>query len=299
MYAAGDVGQAVGRVRVGEGVPALGDRVQALVGVHPRAVDPVDRLGHERRVQAVLLGDRLERELEGDRVVGGLERVGVLEVDLVLAGRDLVVGGLDADPERLERVDHVLADLLGEVGREVEVAGLVVRQRRDPAVLAAAEQEELELRAGVDDVAELARPLDLAAEHVPRVAGERLAARREHVADDAGRAARRPSRAATGSRRTSPCPGIRYWSLSAIRVKPSIEEPSNQVPWRTEPSSWWIGIVTALTTPRMSVNWSWTKRMPPSRAASIRASASLAVLDRQCRPPARSRGRVVRAARNG
>ena len=51
----------------------------------------------------------------------------VLEVDLVLPGRDLVVGRLDPDPERLEGVDHVLADLLGEVGREVEVAGLVVR----------------------------------------------------------------------------------------------------------------------------------------------------------------------------
>ena len=117
----------------------LGDRVQALVGVHPGAVDPVDRLGHERRVQAVLLGDRLERELERDRVVGGRQRVAVLEVDLVLAGRDLVVGGLDPDPERLEGVDHVLADLLGEVGREVEVAGLVVGQRGDRAVLVAPE----------------------------------------------------------------------------------------------------------------------------------------------------------------
>ena len=138
----------------------------------------------------MLLGDRLQRELEGDRVVGGLQRVGVLEVDLVLAGRDLVVGRLDPDPERLEGVDHVLADLLGEVRREVEVAGLIVRQRGDAAVLAAPEQEELELRAGVDDVAELPRPLDLAAQDVARVADERLAARREDVADDAGRPAR-------------------------------------------------------------------------------------------------------------
>ena len=115
----------------------------------PGAVDPVDRLGHERRVQAVLLGDGLQRELEGDGVVGGLQRVGVLEVDLVLADGDLVVGRLDLDPERLERVDHVLADLLREVGREVEVAGLVVGQRLDRAVLGAAEQEELELRADV------------------------------------------------------------------------------------------------------------------------------------------------------
>ena len=90
---------------------------------------------------------------------------------------DLVVGRLDADAERLERVDHVLADLLGEVGREVEVAGLVVRQRLDRAVVGAAEQEELELRADVDDVAQLLRPLDLAAQDVARVADERLAVR--------------------------------------------------------------------------------------------------------------------------
>ena len=63
--------------------------------------------------------------------------------------------------------------------------------------------------------------------------------------------------------------GIRYWSLSAMRVKPSTEEPSNHVPWRTEPSSWWIGIVTALTTPMMSVNWSWMNRIPLALADSI------------------------------
>ena len=152
------------------------DRPQALVGVHPRAVDAVDRLGHERGIQPVLLGDRLQRELEGDRVVGRAQRVGILEVDLVLALGHLVVGGLDADPERLERVDHVLADLLGEIGREVEVAGLVVRQRLDDAVFAAPEEEELELGAGVDDVAHRGRAFDLPAQH--ERAGRRRMARR-------------------------------------------------------------------------------------------------------------------------
>ena len=140
-----------------------------------------------------------------------------------------------------------------------------MRQRRDLAVLAAAEQEELELRAGVDDVAELLRALDLPAQDAPRVADERLAARREDVADDPGGAAR-PDAVCHGISANVVMSGIRYWSLSAIRVKPSIELPSNQVPWRTEPSSWWIGIVTALTRPMMSVNWSWTNRMPRSLA---------------------------------
>ena len=70
--------------------------------------------------------------------------------------------------------------------------------------------------------------------------------------------------------------GMRYWSDSAMRVKPSIELPSNHVPWRTEPSIWWSGIVTALTMPRMSVNWSWTNRTPSDLAFSIFSMPSTA-----------------------
>jgi hypothetical protein len=69
---------------------------------------------------------------------------------------------------------------------------------------------------------------------------------------------------------------MRYWSLSAIRVKPSMDEPSNHVPCFTEPSSWWIGIVTAFTAPMMSVNWSCTKRMPLAFAPSMRSIPSTA-----------------------
>ena len=54
-----------------------------------------------------------------------------------------------------------------------------------------------------------------------------------------------------------------------MRVKPSIDEPSNQVPWRTEPSIWWSGIVTAFTWPMMSVNCSWTNRIPAAFASAI------------------------------
>ncbi len=97
-------------------------------------------------MQSVPGGHRLEGRLEGDRVVGGAERIGVLEVDLVLADGDLVVGGLDLDPDLLEVVHHLLADIGREVGAEVEVARRVVRQRLDRSV-AQAEQEELQLRA--------------------------------------------------------------------------------------------------------------------------------------------------------
>ena len=108
----------------------------------------------------------------------------------MLARGHLVVRGLDPDAERLERVRHVLADLLREVGREVEVARLVVRQRLDRAVVRAPEEEELEFGAGVHDVAELLCALHLPAKDPPRIAHERLASRREYVADHACRTSR-------------------------------------------------------------------------------------------------------------
>ncbi len=157
--------------------------------VHARAVDAVDRLGHERRVQAVQVGDGLERELEGDGVVGRAQPIVVLEVDLVLAGGDLVVGGLDADAEGFQGVDHVLADFLGQVGREVEVARLIVWQRGDVAVLVASEEEELELGPGVPLVAQLGGTLELPLQDEARVTGERVTGRGHDVADDAGRPA--------------------------------------------------------------------------------------------------------------
>src|SRR5688500_17706448 len=72
-----------------------------------------------------------------------------------------------------------------------------------------------------------------------------------------------------------------------------MDEPSNHVPCLTDSSSRWIGIVTALTWPMMSVNWSWTKRMPDDVAASILAVDSW-LLATWTMPPG---GTVVGAAR--
>ena len=78
-------------------------------------------------MQAVVHGHLLDDEPEGDDVVGGGDRVGVAEVDLVLARRDLVVRRLDLEPHRLEHLDDVAPRVLAEVDRrEVEVAADVV-----------------------------------------------------------------------------------------------------------------------------------------------------------------------------
>jgi hypothetical protein len=139
----------------------------------------------------------------------------------------------------------------------------------------------------VDEVAELAGPLDPAAQDATRITGERLAARREDVADDPRRAPRSgPLPRDLGERAMS---GIRYWSL-AIRVKPSIELPSNHVPWRTEPSSWWIDR-DGLDDAEDAVNWSWTNRMPRPgvliRSAPSTSRGDHAGSGRSIRPPGR------------
>ena len=140
------------RVGVEEGVVAVGAE-QRLQQVQARSVPAVDRLGHEGGVQAVLLGDVLDDEAERADVVGGDQHVVLAEVDLVLAGGDLVVRRLDVDADRLERQDDLPPHVLAEVdGREVEIAGGVVRVGGGLAV-ARLEEEELRLRSAVHRVA--------------------------------------------------------------------------------------------------------------------------------------------------
>ncbi len=113
------------------------------MAVHARAIDAVERLGHKGGVQSVALGNRLERHPERYGVVRGLKSGAVLEVDLVLADRDLVMAGLHHDPLLLEGVDHLLADIGRQVGGHVEIASLIVRQRLNTRGSIGPQQEEL------------------------------------------------------------------------------------------------------------------------------------------------------------
>ena len=87
--------------------------------------------GMNDATQPELLRDVLHDEAERRDVVGGLERVGIAEIDLVLAVRDLVVRRLHLEAHLLEHVHHRAARIFAEVrGREIEVAADVVRLRR-------------------------------------------------------------------------------------------------------------------------------------------------------------------------
>ena len=61
-------------------------------------------------------------------------------------------------------------------------------------------------------------------------------------------------------------------SDSSMRVKPSIEEPSNMIWPSSAFSNWLRGISTFLMIPRMSVNCSRMKRTP-LLSASLRISS--------------------------
>ena len=92
-----------------------------------------ERLRHERRVDALAQRDLLHHVPERHDVVGGGERVGVAQVDLLLAGRALVVAELHRDAHRLEHRDRVAPEVVADAVRDVvEVAALVDRHRRLP-----------------------------------------------------------------------------------------------------------------------------------------------------------------------
>ena len=152
---AADVREPVRRVDVLERVVAVVPEreVEVVAG----GALAVERLAHERRDEAVLRGDLLDGELQEMRVVGRLERVGVLEVDLPLGAEVLLVRAHVREAERGDGVLHLPDDALRVDGRRVRVD----EPRRRRVLLVARgpgpEQEELELVAAGGGEAALLR----------------------------------------------------------------------------------------------------------------------------------------------
>ena len=117
-----------GREQVAAGVAVE----HALVDVHRAAGLAGHRLGHEGGVDAVLEGGLAQRALEQEGLVGELERVAVVEVDLHLRGAGLVGQRVDVDLLRLAPVVDVLEDRVELVDRvDAEATGAPVSWRRE------------------------------------------------------------------------------------------------------------------------------------------------------------------------
>ncbi len=198
----GDVGEMVGIIRVVEAIPAIliGE---ALMHMHPGAVDAKDRLGHKAGVQPVRGRNRADGVLERHGVVGGGERVRVAEIDLVLAGGDLVVRHLHVDAQRLRRQDDLAAHLLRLIEwREIEVAAHIMRDGFEGRVAIVLKEEVLQLRPHVIGVTQRFGLLQHILEHGSRGVERRRAVGIVNIADDAGAAAfgRAPRQDAVGRR---------------------------------------------------------------------------------------------------
>jgi hypothetical protein len=159
---------------------------QRQVHVHPGPLHRSQRLGHEGGVHAPLVGDLLHDHLERHDVVGHRQRVGVAQVDLVLAGRVLVVRVADGDAHRLQVQHRLLPEVAGDVGDgEVEVGPVVERLGRLRRV-GVREVEVLDVGADVEGEALLPGPVEGPAQDLTGIAGERRAVQGGDVAEHAG-----------------------------------------------------------------------------------------------------------------
>ncbi len=177
--------QAVLIARIKHGRVARIQMPEALVDMHAVAVDAGHRFGHEGAVQAVFLGHSLERRAEGHGVVGRSEGRAIAEVDLVLPHGDFVVGGFDLDPQRLQRIDHLPAHAMGQVGADIEITGPVVgAEGQQATVLMAFEEKEFQLRADLIDKTHFGGARQLALQYIARISLKRRTVGREDIAHD-------------------------------------------------------------------------------------------------------------------
>ena len=146
-----------------------------------------ERLGHEAGPDALAQRHLTDHGAEGHDVVGGGQRVGVAQVDLLLAGTALVVAELHGDAHRLEHVDRLAAEVRAtRLGGVVEVAAAVHGDRVLAGAGPALEEVELDLGVGVEGEALLGSRLQGALEHVARVGVRRGAVGHHDVAEHPG-----------------------------------------------------------------------------------------------------------------
>jgi hypothetical protein len=149
-------------------------------------LDAGEGFGHEARLDVLLAGDLFDHEPDGHDGVGHREGVGVAEVDLLLAGRVLVLRVLDRDAHLLEGEHGAATQVARTVGAgQVEVRPRVDRPRGSGRVdVGVGEVEVLHLGSGEEGVAVGPSTLEGPPQRVARAALERGLVEVEDVAED-------------------------------------------------------------------------------------------------------------------
>ncbi len=134
-------------------------------------------------MQSVSDRDVFHHKSKRTDVIRRRQHIVVAEIDLVLAGRDLVMRGLDVKAHRFERQHDLAAHVLALVHRtQIEIARAVVRLGRRHAVFRL-EEKELGFGPRVHREALRRGHADHLLETRARIADERLAVRCVDVAD--------------------------------------------------------------------------------------------------------------------
>jgi len=186
----GGVRQVVGIVggieRVAAGVVGAVVVEQRQVQVHATALHALQRLGHEGGVHTLSGGHLLHGQPERHHTVGHVQRVGVAQVDLVLRRSVLVEGVLHGNAHGFEGADGFFAQVPGDVGGgEVEERCFVQGAGR-ASVFWRSEVEELDVGCDEEVEAERAGFVEVATQHLARVATERRAVEIVDVAEHTG-----------------------------------------------------------------------------------------------------------------
>ena len=155
--------------------------------MHAAAVDPEDRFRHERGMQPVLHGQSFHRQLEGHNVVCGSQRVGIFEINFVLAGRDLVMAGFDFESHLLQAHADFTPGALTVIQRsKIEVSRFVAGAGGRMSLIIRLEEEKFHLRPHVERVSHVRRLLQHLLQHAPGITGKGSAVRVMDVADQPG-----------------------------------------------------------------------------------------------------------------
>lgn len=143
---------------------------QGDVGVHSRSGVVGEGLGHEGGLDALEGGDLPNDHAEGHDVVSHRQRIGVTQVDLVLAGSGLVVAELHRDTHPLQDVDGVTTEIgTRPQGGVVEIAAIVEGDRCSTGLVFLLEQVELDLRMHVEGEPHVSGPGHRLLENVTRI----------------------------------------------------------------------------------------------------------------------------------
>ena len=156
---------------------------QRHMGVHtgPRVLGKWFR--HERGVNTLGYRHLPDHDPESHDVVRHIQRIGVTQIDLMLAGAGLVVAEFHGNTHLFQHRDGVAPEIRAvSQGGVIEVATLIERHRG----VEMAEHEELDLRVDVEGEAHVSCLLESSFQHVPRVRETRGAVGKLDIAQHAG-----------------------------------------------------------------------------------------------------------------